>query len=183
MTQVNLGPMMPCELELLTAIVKVHRPRNCVEFGYFRGDSARAILLGLGPEGVLASYDPTPIDGFDISDPRFTLHRLPMQECKKDFFDFVFFDASHNLEHNKEAFMRMSYNSGCLVVVHDTGVWKENYFPDKRELPQDADGNYIHQPDERKFVEWLVEVYGFHRINLGTTVEPRHGLTILQWAY
>lgn len=179
--KVELGPMMPCELSLLTALVAVHRPQNCVEFGYFKGDSARAILAGLGPEGKLTSYDPTPFpDAPVITDPRFTLVKQSMADVSIDYYDFIFFDASHKLEDSLAAYRRLEFKEDCLIVVHDTGVWKENYFPDQRVLPRDYKGDFIHQPDERKFVRHLQD-NGWHRINLGTTVEPRHGLTILQW--
>lgn len=179
MDSVVLGPMMPCEASLLRYLIEVVRPNNVVEFGYFNGYSSEQILAGLGPNGRLTSYDIEPKPTV-IQHPQFTfVHKNMRDYDSPNVVDFVLFDASHNLNDSTTAFLRMNLHPKAIIVVHDTGSWNANYFPDHRPLNRDLDGGFIHQPDEIKFVNWLKR-HGWDVINLGTLVEPRHGLSILQ---
>jgi hypothetical protein len=101
--------------------------------------------------------------------------------------DFVFFDASHNFDLNVATYGRVSENLSerALLVVHDTGMWHgdlkglrtpKGHFADDR-----GSAGYIHQPDERKFVNFVRQnAPDVDQIHLHCTSRFRHGLTVLQ---
>jgi hypothetical protein len=178
-----IGPVQRDEALLLYAITRVVRPNRVLEFGTYRGHSAKAFLEG--GAGKVTSVDIKP-----QLDPSLGLveygERFESIICNmvnyipKETFDFVFFDAAHNLEGNKKTWANLKYPK--IVLVHDTGKWANEQMTNKhrnfRGGVMTADG-MIHQPAEVKFVEWLV-CNGYDRIDFHSKNTLRHGITILQ---
>lgn len=99
--------------------------------------------------------------------------------------DFIFIDASHDFEINKETFEKIKNHitDNCLILVHDTGLWEHKFM-----LPIHLNFNgewvneeqFAHQPHEIVFVNWLKNKYNFNKIDLHSRNCIRHGFTILQ---
>jgi len=162
---------------LLYAIIKSTLPHKCVELGF--GVSTRTILEALPEDSILISYDLVDMEN-PINDKRFIFKKKDQIEYEEDNVDFVFIDASHDFEKNIQTFVKIdkSLNSGGIIVVHDTGTVKEDikigdgYF---------LDGEYIHRPGERKFVNWIKENYpDYQIIHFHSLKEYRPGITIIQ---
>lgn len=105
--------------------------------------------------------------------------------------DFVFFDASHDLDLNKTTFKKIqsSLAPGAMIAVHDTGVWNKDFFSEiHNNFASNShngiwitDKQYAHQPEERTFVDWVVsENQGFCSIHLHSLATLRHGLSLIQ---
>lgn len=174
---IELGKIQAEDEAVVRAVIAMTLPKRCVEFGYLNGHSTRVILGAMPPDSTLVSYDNS-VDG-RIDDPRFTFKRKSQTEYEEDSADFVFFDASHDLELNMETMDRVipTLSEGAIVLVHDTGLW--------RDMLMDTGGHWIgngyaHRPGEREFANWCVSERGFHAIHLHTLSENRHGMTILQ---
>lgn len=168
----KLGPIQPEDRELIKAIIKMTCPDVVVEFGTQFGESARTILEVL--QGHLYSYDINNVH--DIKHPNFTFINDRQEKYKLTIpVDIVFFDGSHNLESNIQTYEKIKpyLKPESLILVHDTGLWKERFVDNGGYSNKDG---YLHQPDERKFVNWL----DLNKIHLHTTKEVRHGMTILQ---
>lgn len=172
---IELGPIQDCDVLLLQAVIKMTCPINLVELGYLNGYSTKKILEVMRPDAKLTSYDST-VTGSNIIDSRFTFKNQSQTEVNEQDIDFIFFDASHDLEINKETFNRLNLSENAIIAVHDTGLWNE--------MVLDTGGywvgnGYAHRPDEREFVKWLKEK-GYNAINFHTLKETRHGMTLLQ---
>jgi predicted O-methyltransferase YrrM len=178
-----IGPVQRDEALLLYAITRVIRPRRVLEFGTYRGHSAKAFLEG-GAEHV------TTVDINPWIDPALGLdkygNRLSMTICSMDDFesklpyDLIFFDASHCLELNQRTWINLDYPK--TVLVHDTGAWAAAHMTDKhREFRGGimTSKGMIHQPAEVRFVEWL-QYAGYDRVDFHSENTLRHGITILQ---
>ena len=178
-----IGPVQRDEALLLYAITRVIRPRRVLEFGTYRGHSAKAFLEG-GAEHV-TTVDITPqIDPalfLFVYGKRLEIIVGSMTDFASDKrYDLIFFDASHCLELNQRTWINLDYPK--TILVHDTGTWAMSHMTEKhREFRGGiltAQG-MIHQPAEVKFVEWL-QYAGYDRVDFHSENTLRHGITILQ---
>ncbi len=182
----DLGPVCPEEAALITALTRMVAAVTVVEFGYGWGVSARAFLAALPPDGLLVSFDPA------SGSPLEARHRL-VRGLAQDFtpddvdgapVDVVFFDADHQLDTSQAAWHRVwpSLAADALVLVHDTGYWPADLWPDAPPYGVvDDQGRRWHRWDEGRFVRWL-ERFGFSRVDLCASRELRHGLSVLRRA-
>jgi len=171
----ELGPIQDCDVLLLQAVIKMTCPIQLVELGYLNGYSTRKILEAMRPDAKLTSYDST-VHGSNIIDERFTFKNQSQTEVSEQDIDFIFFDASHDLEINKETWNNLNLTENAIIAIHDTGLW------DKMVMDTGGhwiDNGYAHRPDERAFVNWLIEK-DYQAINFHTLKETRHGITLLQ---
>lgn len=175
----SLGPLMPEDALLLQAVIKMTTPKVLVELGHFWGESARKIIEVMG-DAHLYSYDNTKDSSID--DPRFTFYKKSQEEVDVPNIDFIFIDASHDIELNKQTFIKLLplLTDEAIIAVHDTGTWcKGNVF--EIEYGHDSPNGYVHCPDELKFVDWIKENYpDFQQIHFHSSREVRHGMTLLQ---
>lgn len=173
---IELGPIQHEDALFLQAVIKMTCPMQLVELGHLNGHSTKIILDAMRDDAHLTSYDPT-VDS-SISDSRFTFKKQSQEEVSEKDIDFIFFDASHDLEINQKTFQNIEKNltEQAIIAVHDTGLWNE--------MVLDTGGywigsGYAHRPDERAFVIWLQEK-GYNAIHFHTLKELRHGMTLLQ---
>lgn len=173
----ELGPIQNEDVLLLQAVIKMTCPLNLVELGYLNGYSTNKILEAMLPEAHLTSYDCT-VTGSNITDTRFTFKNKSQTEVEENDIDFIFFDASHDLEINKETWKNLHLTDNCIIAIHDTGLWDK--------MLMDTGGHWIgegyaHRPGEREFVNWLKETYPEYQvINFHTLRQTRHGITLIQ---
>jgi len=180
-TEISLGPITKEESDLLTAITRMIAAENVLEFGYFRGASAKAFLSAMPLTAKIISLDILDRSEYKLSDNRLTLLQADMTNFDTyilpENLDIVFFDASHNLEDNQKAFELIKDKlSTTLIIIHDTGYWDTSLYTN---IPWDLSGIVPHRPDEIQFVEWL-KTKGYNAINFSTIKEFRCGLTVLQ---
>lgn len=179
---IELGPLMPEDADFLRSIIEMTNPKTVVEFGHFWGHSAKAMLEVMDEDARLYSYDNTKDSA--IKDSRFKF----FQKCQTEIegihnIDFVFLDASHDLELNKKTFLKIKdeLSEKAIIAVHDTGTWCDgNVFESTMgiELP---DGSFVHCPDEIEFINWLQDEYpDFQQIHFHSDTKIRHGITLLQ---
>ena len=191
-TQYVSGPLQDDEALFLYGLVKTLKPKTVVEFGFRFGFSAWNFLKSLDSDARLYSYD---INNDNPqapahSDKRFKFYLKSMTEFNSNdidnrLIDIALIDAGHVYDINiityKLLLDKMSLNS--VIIVHDTGV----HFDESYLCACDSGTKYCggqHQPDNRKFVNWIQENYPdwqmihFHSFNI-----YRHGLTILQRKY
>ena len=178
---IELGPLLEEDRKLLQAIILMTDPKNVIEFGFLRGHSTRTMLEVLSPNAMLTSYDNTSVSNIP-DDKRFTLKRIGQEEYGgHENVDFVFLDASHDFELNKETFKRLlpTLTENAIIAVHDTGKWFANVF--EFELGYEHEGGWLHCPDERKFMNWIKEEYPqWQQIHFNTQSKISHGITLLQ---
>jgi predicted O-methyltransferase YrrM len=185
------------EALFLHGLLRVTRPRIVLEIGFLHGDSAFNLLRALDADARLYSFDIDP--GCEAiaaqrfgHDARFTF-RLRSQETLEPAdldgqqADFVFLDAAHDLELNQRAFERLLalMAPSAILAVHDTGAIPGALVPPDNPAWQLADrwvdGAFEHQPDERAFVNWLLERHPeFAQIHFHSPRTIRHGITLLQ---
>lgn len=173
--EIRLGPIQDEDVLLLQAVIKMTYPVQLVELGYLNGYSTQKILEVMREDAHLTSYDNT-VSWSDIQDQRFTFKNKSQTEVSEKNIDFIFFDASHDFEINKQTFEKLDLTEGAIIAIHDTGLWNT--------MVMDTGGywiggGYAHRPGEREFVEWLKEK-GYNAINFHTLKETRHGMTLLQ---
>lgn len=197
-----MGPVQQSEALLLFALVKTVVPRTLVEFGFFDGHSAFNFLQAMAADARLFSFDisaeTAQIAEADFpKDPRFLFIRKSQTEfCPADIenrmIDFVFIDASHDLQLNQQTFERIypALSSDAIICIHDTGLWHKDCFEPLHEeiAKQNRSGwvddcTYAPHNDERRFVNWIADVYpAFQCVHFHSTRVLRHGLSILQRA-
>ena len=189
------------EALLLFGMVRTVRPKTVVEIGFFFGQSAFNFLRAMDHDAMLFSFD---IDGeserfADIRfghDPRFRFARKSQDEIvEADIgvgrrIDFLFIDASHDLELNQRTFAAIEglLAPRALVAIHDTGTWSRSFFTGQFAGQGDtypgkwtSEDEYAHQLDERRFVNWIGETrpqYG--QIHFHSDRTRRDGMTLLQ---
>lgn len=173
------------DAKLLAGIVSMLAPRTVVEFGYGLGRSSAAMFPMMPSDSRLYSFDPNPNLEVGIKDSRFTLipkrgEDLVWADIDQRMIDFIFLDASHELESNKQIFYYASkfLMPKAIIAVHDTGYWTKIHkegFSEGKWLGH----MYFHRPEEREFVEWM-QSFGFQRIDFWTPNTMRHGMTLLQ---
>lgn len=196
-----IGPVQREEALLLHAITAVVRPKVVVEFGFFAGNSAFNFLMALDRDARLFS--------FDISDEAegrakrrlgsFRNFRF-IRKSQADFHpddveglpvDLVFIDAAHDLKINQATWKAIlpQLSPDALVFIHDTGTWSRKHFTEMHEdiarshspAAWISAGELMHQPDERFFVNWILDNYpGFNAVHFHSKNCLRHGLTALQ---
>jgi predicted O-methyltransferase YrrM len=196
-----LGPIQRDEALFLMGLIRVLRPSVILEFGFADGHSAFNFLQAMDDRGELFSFDvadgcarlaKAAFSGFD--------NFYFIQKSQGDFewddigrrlVDFVFIDASHNLELNQKTFQAIlpSLSETAIIGVHDTGAWAKEHFGEAHKKFADDNksgkwltGNeYAHEPDERKFVNWIGSQYPeFQVIHCHSKNCIRHGITLLQ---
>lgn len=195
-----IGPLQREEALFLFALLRVVRPKLVVEFGFLRGDSALNFLAAIAPEGRLLSYD--------ISDEAEHYAKLYFsdyghfkflkksqtefspQDLDSQLVDFVFLDAAHDLELNQRTWQLLHphLSEEAIVAIHDTGTWSRKHLGplQNRHIAKEnctwiSETELAHQPDERKFVNWIREKHpSFSTVNLHTGNTLRHGLTLIQ---
>jgi len=191
----TIGPIQRDEALLLYALVKTVDPKTILEFGFYQGHSAINFLEAMSSDAKLYSYD--------ISEPSLRIaKKIPDKRLKfvfksqADFessdiddrlIDLVFFDASHDFHLNVATFERIRghLSDRALIIVHDTGAhygdMKGLKTPKGYFLGGSVSSGYIHQPDERQFVNYIkTNMKYFDQIHIHSTSKFRHGLTILQ---
>jgi predicted O-methyltransferase YrrM len=195
-----IGPLQRDEAIALFGIIRTLRPKIVVEFGFFHGHSAFNFLQALPTDGQLYSYD---IDEDSIRrartefqfDRRFTFigksqNDFDPVDVQNQKIDFVFFDAAHELDLNKDTFQRLlpHLSAEATLAVHDTGLWnREHFAPIHHTFTRDHPGVwqnenlYAHQPGERAFIDWILANHPeFTAIHLHSTRTLRHGFSLLQ---
>ncbi len=195
--EVTWGPVMRDEALMLHALVRALRPETVVEVGFLRGDSAFNFLCALDADARLYSFDVDPA-AEELARERFGhdrrfVFRIRAQEaltpCDIDgrLADFVFLDGAHELTINQatlERLLDLMAPSGILAV-HDTGTIARRFVPDRHwtleRTTRWVGDEYEHQPDERAFVNWILEQRPeFSQLHLHSRRAFRHGLTLLQ---
>ena len=191
------GPLQRDEALFLHALVRVIRPRTIIEIGFFRGHSAFNFLTALDPDARLYSFDIDPSCVHTVRerfehDPRFSFQvrsqdAITAEDIDGRRADFVFIDGAHELALNQAAFKRLLplLEPGAVVAIHDTGTVARRFVPADHwttGIPQRWVGDEVeHQPDERAFVNWLLERHpDFAQIHLHTLRKVRWGITLLQ---
>jgi predicted O-methyltransferase YrrM len=194
------GPVQRDEALFLYALTRLIRPRTIVEIGFLFGRSAFNFLQAMDPGAHLYSFDVSDEAAAVAAEhfenlPHFTFHKLSQTEIEPDHVgggpvDLAFLDAAHELALNQEAFLRLSrlLSANGIIAVHDTGTWRRDVMLDVHRAHAQvhgaggwlSEGEYQHQADERRFVNWVLERGDFDVVHLHTTVVLRHGLTLLQ---
>lgn len=195
-----VGPLQRDEALALFGIVRALAPKTVVEFGFYHGHSAFNFLQAMEMDSKIFSFDISEESAIRATqefpqDPRFAfLHKSQTDFTPEDVenrtIDFVFFDAAHDLSLNVETFEKLlpSLAPTCTIAIHDTGLWIKSHFkPVHHEFVAKtghsflAGNQYPHQPDERKFVNWICKNHpAFVAIHLHSTNTLRHGITLLQ---
>jgi len=177
-----LGPLLDQDAKLLQGIIQMTNPKILVEFGYFRGDSARAMLEAMDEDAELHSFDNTknPV----VEDTRFHFYQKSQDEIEGiENIDFVFIDASHEFELNKKTFEKLRHimSEKGIIAIHDTGTWIGGNVFNAEEGYSNAKGEWLHCPGEIDFVNWIKERYPcWQQIHLHSSRQVRHGITLLQ---
>lgn len=195
-----IGPLQRDEALFLNGLIRVLRPAVVVEFGLSTGQSAYNFLQAMNGYGEFYSYDITDIsatvarEGFGgFSNFHF------LKKSQADFLwddigrrpiDFVFIDASHNLELNQKTFQAIlpALRDEAIIAVHDTGTWVKEHFSAKNKTYAELGGGrwvneqeLEHTPDERGFVNWIGAGHPeFQVIHCHSKNCLRHGLTLIQ---
>lgn len=181
---ITLGKILDEDALLLQAIIKMTSPKTLVEFGFLHGDSAKKMLEVMDNEAHLYSFDNT-TNGKDLGS-NFTFHKLSQTEIDKTDIkdiDFVFIDASHEIELNKETFKKLLplLTEKAIIIIHDTGSWCDGNVWELERGRLNPDGSWTHCPDEVDFVNWIKENYPeWQQIHLHSKRQLRHGMTLLQ---
>jgi len=195
------GPLQQEEALLLYSLIRMIRPKVLLEFGFHYGHSTFNFLEAMGKEDHLYSFDiaesAKKVAATYFSHRKnFTfIFKSQADVSATDFahlpIDFVFIDASHQLDLNQITFTRLVplLAPDCLIAIHDTGTWAKKYFePSQVErgrtaAPEDWLNADEFQPakEERKFVNWILDAHPeFSVINLNTLNTIRNGITLLQ---
>lgn len=191
----TLGPIQQDEALFLYGLAKMVRPQIVLEIGCLIGQSLR-VWINAGVPFIYA------VDAV-ISDEVKELRRgqgsngmMCIEQDMKEPIDFVrgipdlvFVDASHKLEDNKAVVNNLLpvLKPGALVIFHDTGHWADkDMTPDRHDFIerfggyQNARGEWVHHPGEKKTIEWVKNNTTWQRVDLWTTEVARYGMTIFQ---
>lgn len=177
-----LGPLLDADADFLKAIIGMTTPLVVLEFGFLYGDSARAMLSAMRHDARLISIDKDRWSNIE-NEPRFTFHQVSQETfIPEEIVDFVFLDASHELEINKQTFMNIvpHLSEKAIIAIHDTGKWPHNVYQFNAGMDT-SDGRYSHCPDEIRFTNWLQDEHpDWQQIHFHSDRETRHGITLLQ---
>ena len=190
------GPVQPEEALLLHSLVRTLRPATVVEIGFLYGHGAFNLLTAMDAEARLYSFDIDPscaARARELShDKRFTFRLRSQDEITSADIDgrpvdFLFLDGAHEIDTNRRAFRAVLplLAPNAIVAVHDTGAIPRHLTPDGHwtlaVTQRWVDGEYEHQPDERGFVNSLLDAHPeFSQIHLHSRRAFRHGITLLQ---
>lgn len=202
--EVVIGPLQRPEAMLLYSLVLVMRPKRIVELGFYKGDSCTALAAAAKEINRLVGYNHTSVESYDIR-----VNQIDVDDIVKDYpnttikmmdqrqvhlvqgpeIDFLFIDAAHNLEINKDTWINLEpkLSSNAVVMVHDTGLWVDAFTPSeiikqgvRGVIRQNVKG-YFHQPDEVAFVQWINNTYpNWVKMDFMSIYAFRHGFTLLQ---
>lgn len=178
----NIGPIQKEDALLLYAVLKILCPKNIIEFGTQKGYSTKLFIKAMRDDAYLTTYDTDRLDKETqdkITHPRVKIINDSQENFSStESVDFVFMDASHNLEINQKTFIKLLplLTDNCIIAVHDTGTTKDEVSGHGYYLGEE----FIHQPDERKFVNWIMETCNASAMNFHTLRERRYGMTLLQ---
>lgn len=195
--EITWGPVQRDEALFLHALVRAVRPLVVVEIGFLQGDSAFNFLRALDADARLYSFDVDPACTAVAHerlghDPRFVFRSrsqdaLTREDIDGRLADFVFLDAAHDLGLNEAAFERLLELMGpdAIVAIHDTGTIPRALVPAGHWTlgltERWAGDDYEHQPEERAFVNRLLESHPeFSQVHVHSRRAFRHGLTLLQ---
>jgi predicted O-methyltransferase YrrM len=195
-----VGPVQQDEALALFGLIRTLQPAVVVEFGFAAGQSAYNFLKAMDHKGCFHSYgiddhSPGLAAALTRRFPNFTYHHkfqqdfLPSDVGHKAV-DFVFFDASHDLDINRATWNKIlpCLTPRAMIAIHDTGTWPKSLMGPVQYWEVglghgcwlDPD-TFAHQPGERAFVNWILETQsGFQAIHLHTSRQIRNGLTLLQ---
>jgi predicted O-methyltransferase YrrM len=196
-SEVADGPVQREEALFLYSLLRVVRPRTAVEIGFLNGRSALNLLCALDSDARLYSFDidercaPIARDLFG-HDPRFTFRVRSQAELTGEDIDgreadFIFLDASHELDLNRETFRRLLplMAPDAILAVHDTGTVPRRFVvPGHYWL--DSDAGWIGDerevmPGERAFLNWLLDEHPeFSQVHFHSRRTVRCGITLLQ---
>jgi predicted O-methyltransferase YrrM len=152
------GNIMPAEAFFLHGVIKMIDPKVVLEFGTLTCYSSANFLNAMNKNARLYSFDINrkPEVNMLSEDKRFIFVQSDQSHfdpsiIKERKVDFLFIDASHNLQANINTFQRVNFllNRKSIIAIHDT---------DK----------LARQPDEVKFASWLSRFCNridFHDIN------------------
>jgi predicted O-methyltransferase YrrM len=191
------GPVQRDEALLLHGLARVLRPRTVVEIGFAEGDSAFNFLRALDEDARLYSFDVDPRCAERARrrfahDPRLVFRLRSQDELTSADVDgrpvdLVLLDGAHELALAQATFERLLplLAPTAVVAVHDTGAIPRDLFPPGHWLLEDSErwagDEYVHQPDERAFVDWVLESHSdFAQVHLHSRRTVRCGLTLLQ---
>jgi predicted O-methyltransferase YrrM len=195
--ELTWGPVQRDEALVLHALVRALRPETVLEIGFLAGDSAFNFLRALDQKARLYSFDVDPACA-DLArerfghDPRLVFRvrsqeSLTPEDIDGRLADFVFLDAGHELGLNQATFGKLlpMMAPNATLAVHDTGSIPRALVPEGHwtlDVTEQWTGDeYEHQPDERAFVNWLLDIHPeFAQIHLHSLRTFRHGLTLLQ---
>jgi hypothetical protein len=206
-----IGPIQRSEAVAIYGLIRTLRPRNLVELGFYRGDSCSMLCAASADYGGrVTSYDITPVNGEALELMQRYPGTLEVRQCDQRLvaetiekergpIDFLFIDASHDFETNRETWASLEglLAPEALVVVHDTGLWTvrgPNYQywgtpgqvrwdmgEGRPPMPLDAVQGMYHQPHEVAFVNWVVETCPhWVKMDFMSVHTFRHGFTLLQ---
>ena len=165
------GNIMPAEAFFLNGVIKMIDPKVVLEFGTLTCYSSANFLNAMNKDARLYSCDihRQPEVNIISEDKRFIFVKSDQSYfdpsiIKERKVDFLFIDASHNLQANINTFQRVNFllHRKSIIAVHDT---------DK----------LAGQPDEVKFASWLG---GFcNRIDFHDIDGRKYGISIFQKKY
>ena len=194
------GSLQRDEALLLHALVRVVRPKTLVEIGFFRGHSAFNFLRAMDDDSRLYAFDISPesqarAEELSRTDSRLVFRVRSQTDLSPEDIDgreadFIFLDASHDLDLNQQTFARLRamMAPNAILAIHDTGTvprrlleamdhWalhiEEGWMEDEYEV----------QSGERAFVNWVLESHPeFAQLHLHSKRTMRCGITLLQRA-
>jgi len=191
-----IGPIQRSEAIMMFGLVRVLRPKTVVELGFFRGDSAA--VLAAATEDIEGSRVVSHDIHVDLAIAETLMRRYPHLEVRQadqravgddlgNAIDFLFVDASHDFETNKQtwAALKGRLAQNAVVMVHDTGLWVDPYRPPEHTqgCPGTANGvpGRYHQPHEVHFVQWVAATEpDWVKMDFWSANTFRHGFTLLQ---
>ena len=193
------GALQRDEALFLHALVRTVRPETLVEIGFFLGDSSFNFLRAMDAGARLYAFDISDrarARGAELqrADDRFVFRARSQDELAPDDIDgrsadFVFLDASHDLDLNKATFLRLRelMAPDCVLAVHDTGRVPRRLLEeiDHWALHVDegwiGDDYYEVRSGERAFVNWVLDEHpDFSQVHLHSRRTMRCGITLLQ---
>lgn len=194
-SEVADGPIQREEALFLYSLLRVVRPRTAVEIGFLHGRSALNFLCALDADAHLYSFDIAPGDEareLFAHDSRFTYRMRSQDQLTREDIDgreadFVFLDASHELDLNRKTFSRLLplMVPDAILAVHDTGTIprrfvRANHYFNESTVGWIGDEREV-VPDERAFVNWLLDEHPeFSQVHLHARRTVRCGITVLQ---
>jgi len=194
-SEIANGPIQREEALFLYSVLRVLRPQTVVEIGFLNGRSAHNFLCALEPDARLYSFDIHGAEGAHAlfgHDSRFTFRTRSQDELTPEDIDgrkadFVFLDASHELDLNLRTFARLLplMAPDAILAIHDTGTIPRRFVRDGHYFLA-SDVGWVGDerevmPDERAFMNWLLEEHPeFAQVHFHSRRTVRCGFTLLQ---